>query len=254
MAVVEGIELRKIRRNDLNPFLDDDTETIKALAKSIEEIGLAHPLVVYRAGNDYVILSGHKRYEAMKMLYNGEKRVACKVVDEPRDQIEEEEFMLECNICRNSDSDLKILVERANFVWDSLSSEEKEHLKLEYEEEFKDKYGNSVNYEKIKRQNFRPRLEYIKRKTGISQVSNRTVTNLLKKSLSDEGDLPKATVADDEVDQAEKFLADLTKKVNSLATFIAKHEVQDELTYIDCINVTSLRDSLLGYLKQSARE
>lgn len=251
MAIVEGIELGKIKRNELNPFLYDDEDKIKALAKSIEAIGLAHPLVVYRQGGDYIILSGHKRFEALKRLYSAEKRVACKVIEEPESQISEEEFMLECNICRNSDNDLKVLIERANYVWDNLSSYERDNLKEEYEEEFRAKYGHHYDYDKIKKQNFRPRLEYIKRKTGISNVSNRTVTNLLKKSIENDSDtsLPVAEIEEiDEYKETEKFINNVLKKVKSLANYLENNASEGDLSYQQMVKISILQESLREYL------
>lgn len=183
MAQVEGIELSRLERNELNPFTSEqDQERIDCLIDSIKENGIMQPLVVYPIPNNkYRVLLGHRRLEALKKIGNMSMKVPCKVVEKPNNETDEEQYILEGNISRNQDEDISILVERANYVWDSMNSGLRERYKKEYEADFKEKYGTRADYETYKKQNFRPRLEFIKRKTGMSHVTNRTVTNQLKK-------------------------------------------------------------------------
>ncbi len=51
-----------------NPFKLCSKEEIKELAESIKDEGLLNPIILWKKENSYVILSGHNRVEALKML------------------------------------------------------------------------------------------------------------------------------------------------------------------------------------------
>ncbi|WP_317367512.1 ParB N-terminal domain-containing protein [uncultured Tyzzerella sp.] len=51
-----------------NPFKLCGKEEIKELAESIKDEGLLNPIILWKKENSYVILSGHNRIEALKMI------------------------------------------------------------------------------------------------------------------------------------------------------------------------------------------
>lgn len=87
------IALSQIRTNPNNDYRSLDTEeSIQALADDIKRNGLMHNLVVSkRKENDYVLLSGERRFKALNLLQNEEVRnggdagkyrfVPCRVVE-----------------------------------------------------------------------------------------------------------------------------------------------------------------------------
>lgn len=61
------IEIEDVKPNPENRF-STDLEGINLLAKNIEEYGLMHDLVAFRSGEQYVLISGHRRLLALQML------------------------------------------------------------------------------------------------------------------------------------------------------------------------------------------
>lgn len=51
-----------------NPFKLCSKEEIEELAESIKDEGLLNPIILWKKENSYIILSGHNRVEALKML------------------------------------------------------------------------------------------------------------------------------------------------------------------------------------------
>ncbi len=90
---VVNIELSKIKpnpNNDYNRY--DATEGINSLREDIERNGLLHNLVVSKRNNDeYVLISGERRYRALSLLHEKEQKnggdagkyrfVPCRVVE-----------------------------------------------------------------------------------------------------------------------------------------------------------------------------
>lgn len=61
---VAMVELEKIRPNRLNPRLSIDSETLNALASSIEKTGILQPLIVRQINDEYEVVIGERRYRA----------------------------------------------------------------------------------------------------------------------------------------------------------------------------------------------
>lgn len=79
---IENIQIDKIKPSEMNKYTVDDIEDLKS---SIELIGLQQNLVV-RPNQDetYELISGHRRYKAIKELYDAGdesfKKIPCKVI------------------------------------------------------------------------------------------------------------------------------------------------------------------------------
>lgn len=69
MNNIEEVELSKIDSFKNHPFLVNNDESLKELAKSIKENGLLNPLIVRKKDNGrYELISGHRRKLAMEQL------------------------------------------------------------------------------------------------------------------------------------------------------------------------------------------
>lgn len=96
------IPIAELRPNGGNFY---DTSNFEDLADSIELNGLLEPLCVFRRGQgtgDYVIFSGHRRFKALRMLYekSGFKKwteVPCIVYPNPHDANREMVMLIHAN-------------------------------------------------------------------------------------------------------------------------------------------------------------
>lgn len=96
------IPIAELRPNGGNFY---DTSNIDDLVDSIELNGLLEPLCVFRRGQgtgDYVIFSGHRRFKALRMLYekSGFKKwteVPCIVYPDPHDANREMVMLIHAN-------------------------------------------------------------------------------------------------------------------------------------------------------------
>lgn len=96
------IPIEELRPNGGNFY---DTSNFEDLADSIELNGLLEPLCVFRRGQgtgSYVIFSGHRRYKALRMLYekSGFERwaeVPCIVYPDPHDANRETVMLIHAN-------------------------------------------------------------------------------------------------------------------------------------------------------------
>lgn len=96
------IPIAELRPNGGNFY---DTSNFEDLADSIELNGLLEPLCVFRRGQgteDYVIFSGHRRYKALRLLYekSGFKKwteVPCIVYPDPHDANREMVMLIHAN-------------------------------------------------------------------------------------------------------------------------------------------------------------
>jgi len=79
MIKVERIALKKIKLSDEQMRTDPLSVGVEDLARSIERVGLLHPLVVRREGDGYVVVAGVRRYLALVSLNYEE--VPCVVID-----------------------------------------------------------------------------------------------------------------------------------------------------------------------------
>jgi len=79
MIKVERIALKKIKLSDEQMRTDPLSVGVEDLARSIERVGLLHPLIVRKKGNGYVVVAGVRRYLALVSLNRGE--APCVVID-----------------------------------------------------------------------------------------------------------------------------------------------------------------------------
>ena len=81
---VVRIKLNKIIPNKSQPRLDFYDESIKGLAESIKENGLLQPVTVRKAGNQYELIAGERRYRAC--MLNGQKDIEAIILDKTDDE------------------------------------------------------------------------------------------------------------------------------------------------------------------------
>lgn len=185
---IAKVKLNSISRNERNIFTEEeDLDQIKCIAESIKKIGLESPIVVYQCGGtssspEYKILSGHKRFAALKLAgYKGTDEIPCVINDAPKDAQDEREILLQNNLSRKKPEELEKQVTEANNIWNIMEPARRQELINEYRRKFM--AANKGCSDKYVRDNFRARLEYIKEQTGL-EVSNRTVTSIINKSLN----------------------------------------------------------------------
>lgn len=70
-------------------------EKVELLAKSIEEHGFLGAIDVYKKGDTYVIISGHRRTEAMRLL--GRETIPALVRPQPANEYEETMLLIQAN-------------------------------------------------------------------------------------------------------------------------------------------------------------
>lgn len=63
-----SIPMHKIKSFEENPFKLSGKEDLEELAESIKDEGLLNPIILWKKDDNYIILSGHNRVEALKML------------------------------------------------------------------------------------------------------------------------------------------------------------------------------------------
>lgn len=78
------IKLNKIIPNKSQPRLDFYDESIKGLAESIKENGLLQPITVRKAGNQYELIAGERRYRAC--MLNGQKDIEAIILEKTDDE------------------------------------------------------------------------------------------------------------------------------------------------------------------------
>ena len=81
---VVKIKLSKIIPNKNQPRLDFYDASIKGLAESIKENGLLQPVTVRKAGNQYELIAGERRYRAC--MLNGQKDIEAIILEKTDDE------------------------------------------------------------------------------------------------------------------------------------------------------------------------
>jgi len=76
---LESIPIERIDISELNVRKTDPEKGIEELAKSIGEIGLLQPIVVFKRGGRYKLIIGQRRYGACKKL--GWKEIPALIID-----------------------------------------------------------------------------------------------------------------------------------------------------------------------------
>lgn len=64
----EELEIDKLKPFEENPFNLSNEEDLEELAESIKDEGLLNPIILWKKDEEYIILSGHNRIKALKML------------------------------------------------------------------------------------------------------------------------------------------------------------------------------------------
>lgn len=62
------IPVSKVLPNPEQPRKDFDQESLESLAGSIKEVGLIHAITVEKAGDDYILLDGERRWRACQLI------------------------------------------------------------------------------------------------------------------------------------------------------------------------------------------
>lgn len=251
MRTIELIKLGNIQANPLNIHQNDAEEQIRIIADSIASIGLESPLVVYKdnvfAGKQmYTIISGHKRYEALKMLKKPPVfSVPCVIEEKPKDEIAEREMLLQNNLGRKSPEEIRQQATEASSIWNRLAPD----VRQKYTDIFRNQFiiEESKTHEvddKYIRDNFRPRLDYIRKMCGLD-MSNTTVKSFLKKEL----DRTSEAFPADPPKERKVTVGEIVKRINTLSGMIRICMADEES--ISGANAASL-DHLLGSLESAA--
>jgi len=85
------IAIEHIRSNPNQPRKSSDSEALRELAESIRAFGLLQPIVVRPEGDDFLIVAGHRRYEACKLI--GLKQIPCIVREAQDDELLEQSLV-----------------------------------------------------------------------------------------------------------------------------------------------------------------
>lgn len=186
------IELELINYNDLNDIYNIDN--IEELAENILVNGQIDPIIVYLKAGEYTIVSGHRRFEALKII---DKEFAkCLLIPKPETIEEEKILLVEANSQR-----IKTKEELKN----EIVYKKESYTKLKSEKH--PKYV-SANINKL-----------IANETGVSLAT-------VKRTIADD----KSTLTKkEELTSQEQF----EKKLNSLRNYLLKNEenidISDEL-------------------------
>lgn len=74
----EEIHIDRLEENPYQPRIEIKENEIKELANSIKENGLLQPILVQKKDNKYIIISGHRRVQAHKLL--GKKTIQAIII------------------------------------------------------------------------------------------------------------------------------------------------------------------------------
>ena len=247
MAEIRSIPMAFIKPNKLNLYDGcEDQEQINVLAESIKTTGLTQPLVVYKnSEKEYILLGGHKRYEALKLTgLSGMNDVPCIIQKKPTDDIDERERLLQFNLSRKTPEELEKQVTEANNIWNTMPSNKRKALTEKFKAEFIKINGSDP---KNIDNNFRPRLDYIRNLTGLT-VSNRTVSSMIKKELEK---TTEAFTHSAPKEPKEVTIRDIVIKATALTGLIELYEDtnHDGLNKAEMSELTELKTALQGTVK-----
>ena len=213
------IKLSQIKTNPKNIELDSVTndESISLLAESIANAGLMQPLVVYKdKANSYVLVSGHKRLEALKRLVWDD--APCVVINKPKHEDIEQILLLYANRYRQTPEEINKIVEIAKREWNNMDAEIKKIYKEKYKSKFikrhKDVPEYKANPSEFTRNYFSAQCDFIREVTGLTSSNatvKRMITDILDKELDRE---PKA----EKTKKESKPKAEVSNKTKLLKT------------------------------------
>lgn len=223
------IETSLIKKNPKNSLLESvtDSSAISLMKESLNKNGLMQPLIVYKDNSKYMLISGFKRFEAIKKLKW--EKIPCIVVDKPETDEDENIAMLHANQYRTSKEDVDALITTAERVWETLSKE----AKNEYREKYKKAYEAKYKERDPELIHFSPKTDFIRETTGIT-LSSRTIANKrteLKKENTDKK--PKEDKGSSSKSSTKKLLNTLSKTdalLGDYATNVVNEVVEKELS------------------------
>lgn len=220
-TTLEIVAMEQIFENDLNSSRSMDKEEIANLADSIAEAGLLHPLTVYkREEGHYVLISGHKRFRALKMLGRmGKSTVQCTVIEKPKTMTEEMEIMARANVFRNDPEEIKNEVKIVNAIWNTMENSRRAKLREKFRVAFESASMGLAEYQsdpkKFMDNRFRPRIEYIKSVAGIT-ASNKTIQKYLNEIAEEANEKPVSEKKERPKKEKEITLLSIQKSLENL--------------------------------------
>lgn len=215
MADCTTVFVDLIKANPLNKRSMEDSD-IQILADNIYASGTMEPVTVYHdSDNKFVLLSGHRRVKAWKRNLETHKdwkndpakqMIPCIIVNKPDNDLEEMKALSTANIHRSRPEELRQEVSLANTQWNLLGAEDKKAKTAVFKQSFIDRNSNNPRYlndpEHFIKNNFRPRLEYIRQVTGL-EIANDTIKNALSDCLERSSEKPvTSTAAEEGVEEA----------------------------------------------------
>lgn len=239
----EHIAIKDIEENVLNSERSMNAGEIQNLMNSIIEVGLIHPLTVYENAGKYILVSGHKRLKALKML-GRTGTVPCVVIAKPANETEEAETLARANVYRNDPDALKKEIKIINTVWNTMDFERRNRLKDKYKAAFEEANKNVPEYmedpKKFLDTRFRARIEYIKDIGGIT-TSNKTIQRALHDIAAEEME----QIDDEPKEKKEKTITikSVRKAIDSLKGLCDGYMKAHEMSEYELVLLT-LRDSL----------
>ena len=186
--VFQSIPVSMVKENEYN---DRSMEgpSIVALANNIQQAGgLLSPIDVYKKGDEYIVVSGHRRLNAAKLL--GWTEIPCHICEPPKNEYEEREILLSGNFHRSKPDEIRNELVKASQNWESMPKEEREARKQAIKESFIERNKDSAKYKEdpaaFLAHNLLYKEEYIRIKTGLD-YSNMTISRLLKEVTNENG-------------------------------------------------------------------
>jgi len=106
LNTVRDIDISLITEDENQPRKEYNPEKITALAESVKEKGLIQPIIVKQDGKKYLIVAGHRRFRAFKLLEK--KTIPCIVKEELMTESDLTELALIENLQREDLNALEI--------------------------------------------------------------------------------------------------------------------------------------------------
>ena len=117
MKYVE-LPLDKIKISDDQPRQDFNEESLKQLAESIKEVGQLQPIIVQKKGDEYVLISGERRYRAISGE-NDRKKIAAVILENKLNEETLRQIQLIENLQRQDLNPLERAVSIQRFIDDN---------------------------------------------------------------------------------------------------------------------------------------
>jgi len=230
-----------------------ETAAIQALAMNIAQNSLLSPITVYEKDGRYVILSGNRRFEALKSL--GWDDIPCFIAEQPADEYDEQEIIMAGNFHRSKPDEVVAEVRAAAETWNNMPDDRRDKMKPLLKKSFiarseaKPKYQE--NPEEFISHNLVYKEEYIRVMTGLD-YSNITISRILKDLLPNENentepeeDLKFAEPEQEEVKQEKKTKVTGKKIAKELDKIIGMVETFDPDDAVINVILDEIRNELM---------